>query len=1285
MLAQTSTAPPILCRKCHHTQQKPRGHPGKHVKRKKKPKRSSSDTRNKEDQGGRPKRSKPLHPTPPSDSNPRQSLPRTAKYAEKATHEVAQTYPEDPHPASFHGAYEPCTIVDDRGLTLTVKIHADGQIISDVPKHLVRALCFAHTQKSRPSRANPRQAKGGRHALSTSTTSKNRRLYTGGNNPFTSKYLQQVVRLALDDAPTQSNTSTSSKPTEANRQIIQGAVTRLINDCGGSPTLVAAAVDVLATNTDIQQQSFVTQETDHKFNMHKKKKQRASKIIAKENKKTIDFYMANAHILDYWNARLSQIAHEAHQRAQSLEPIGVAMARKKRKRIVFFDFFWTNRNYKSEVLGMERRLWNLLKAERGASWRHTGKESNLDGLLQSLGIEGTKDKLFDDVKIFSWDMVKMKWKKIRWDPPKSFGKIRGQFIKQIIRKADVVGPEWWDKDPRLRRKHVSKIRSYAPKSYIHGRDTWKAIEDHPAPFYDHGHPEYLYSVGNGPFDALNPTLKYEGDLMHAYDFVNVAHGMIELWYQRGDLKEIEVDDLPAETQQKMVQLCEMGVPTYLSNSKLDEEDDNFLYVPRAAREVVHRLLSLFKDSDSIDALILKLVKTFGFSSWQDNGDLMGRESLNANINRIMFKRRHFKDNLPMERLAQIRYECLTPTLTSLGKCTSEQLSFQFMLQSNFHRCLPRSNIPYHPGHSQISVTAEEARAWRDDRDNGDGGDEATQTTTPDVENRTGYTLQPEKITGDGEALQSAVCQQCGSGDKNDPYTKQSRADKMDGLVSTLLADMRTMKECADAYDSAGLADDNQALNTASANNGGFSSNQWKMILKELTGEIESNGTKASKKARAFLEGVTVKPGPFKGWEKNDPLLKLLALLDVAADPMHDIANVTKHALLEIVARFKKRYPASNGANTARLELFEKAWKAGGHRSSMTFRDWHNLNMYIIDQVDNHGLAFEADERQFLFYTMHLHRLIYTHSHIAHQNSRVIMSLRCVTVLFAFYHKRLFHTTRLDGSITRKAFHGYYPSTLIMLCLRTVQLAEDLETVNADWLEAALKWPKVMLLCRSNMRFNDAVKSGLLRRVCLAKKIFDENHKAKGNSNKGTDFTHRIYNAAPTLHPVTDKGNDDRKGEFWYVPREVVHDTDMFFIVAMLQSGWATMTTQNDPFWTNDNGFVDHTCGVTFNCVEEMEGFRYVTGSVMTGKDLSLLELIDAYNVLSERHERGFPGWESVAHVKAHLFAGILAQSDRPAMRKLHAWLEKVECPNLPDLLPVTPPNNDHEVLDNLWM
>ena len=40
-------------------------------------------------------------------------------------------------------------------------------------------------------------------------------------------------------------------------------------------------------------------------------------------------------------------------------------------------------------------------------------------------------------------------------------------------------------------------------------------------------------------------------------------------------------------------------------------------------------------SGSASELILKLIKTFDLSTWQDNGDLMGRESLNAVINRTL--------------------------------------------------------------------------------------------------------------------------------------------------------------------------------------------------------------------------------------------------------------------------------------------------------------------------------------------------------------------------------------------------------------------------------------------------------------------------------------------------------------------------------------------------------------------------------------------------------------------------------------------------------------------------
>ena len=40
-------------------------------------------------------------------------------------------------------------------------------------------------------------------------------------------------------------------------------------------------------------------------------------------------------------------------------------------------------------------------------------------------------------------------------------------------------------------------------------------------------------------------------------------------------------------------------------------------------------------SGSASELILKLIKTFDLSTRQDNGDLMGRESLNAVINRTL--------------------------------------------------------------------------------------------------------------------------------------------------------------------------------------------------------------------------------------------------------------------------------------------------------------------------------------------------------------------------------------------------------------------------------------------------------------------------------------------------------------------------------------------------------------------------------------------------------------------------------------------------------------------------
>jgi len=177
------------CGKCHPTHHKPHGHRGRHIKTKKKPQKNSSDKRTSKNQGGRPTK-RPTCPTPTSNTTGhRKSLARAAKTAEKATHEVAKTNASDPHPSSFHGQYEPCSIVSDDGLTYTVKIQDGngGVTINGVPKRFVRPLRFADTQDYIPSRANNRQAKGQRHTYK-SVNSTNRRFNTGGNIKMTTKW-----------------------------------------------------------------------------------------------------------------------------------------------------------------------------------------------------------------------------------------------------------------------------------------------------------------------------------------------------------------------------------------------------------------------------------------------------------------------------------------------------------------------------------------------------------------------------------------------------------------------------------------------------------------------------------------------------------------------------------------------------------------------------------------------------------------------------------------------------------------------------------------------------------------------------------------------------------------------------------------------------------------------------------------------------------------------------------------------------------------------------------------
>ena len=71
----------------------------------------------------------------------RKSLARAAKTAEKATHEVAKTNASDPHPSSFPGQYEPCSIVSDDGSTYTVKIQ-DGNGVAKLSDRMQSWCCI---------------------------------------------------------------------------------------------------------------------------------------------------------------------------------------------------------------------------------------------------------------------------------------------------------------------------------------------------------------------------------------------------------------------------------------------------------------------------------------------------------------------------------------------------------------------------------------------------------------------------------------------------------------------------------------------------------------------------------------------------------------------------------------------------------------------------------------------------------------------------------------------------------------------------------------------------------------------------------------------------------------------------------------------------------------------------------------------------------------------------------------------------------------------------------------
>ena len=874
-------------------------------------------------------------------------------------------------PKDWPGKWERCAIVSNEGSTLTVKIEKDGAIVPGCVTWLVRPLKdlqdVVHMLPGRASQAaHPRMAKGMRQGSETSGSGSGRQTkktpkksirWCTRTSPFATKGFQAVVRHALAESTLIPAERTA--PTRAETKLVIQAVKNYIAALGGRLDMVSGGLDALLTNQQIQKASAVGRNRIQKRNSTSTSKKRKRDHIREENDKKKKHSDAYAHILEYHNAKGSWQMHEADQRARGLETISSAEQRLttiiKSKRQLF-PWLW-ERSYEIQLRGIERRLWNLLKGVRGYTWK-TGTESDLRGLLSKLGITGSEDTLFDPVKERTFDIDRLKWTWIKWERPPSFDTIRTSFIKQIILRADVVRLEFWNKAMRTRRAKVSLLNSYVVGSYLHGRTTWIAIEEYDAPFYSHG--GKLYPIGNGPFHSLNPTKKYATDCMLITNFTVCAHGLMELWHSRGDLRDLELDDLiKMDREEKLTLGARWGVPTHLLNSKLLPTDENYLYIPAAARPLVQRVLSQLETDNEINKILLEMVHCFGIVTWTDNGDLMGKTSLNAVVDRLIFHRRHFKDDLSKERLAQIRLEIMATILSSLGKCTSEQLEFQRMLQASYNRIVPTQSIPYHPGKANISVTAEEARKWKyGDNNDKDSSEEETkdendtQTTTGAVDtpttdtHRKGYTLCPESSTGDGEAIQGQMCNQGGTADKNCPFTTQSYADKIDSLLNTLLCESRSMQGNAEMFARTQMSEDH-ALNTASPCDGGPTADEWKSVLLNLTGEAENSGGKAQKKARKELDGVTVMPGAFKGRQHNDPKLRKL---DADGDPMHGLANATKHAHKEFGCRFHKRYPTS-AANKAARENYINIYRDGGLRSSMTFRDWHNLNLYVLSQVE----------------------------------------------------------------------------------------------------------------------------------------------------------------------------------------------------------------------------------------------------------------------------------------------------------------------------------------------
>ena len=191
---------------------------------------------------------------------------------------------------------------------------------------------------------------------------------------------------------------------------------------------------------------------------------------------------------------------------------------------------------------------------------------------------------------------------------------------------------------------------------------------------------------------------------------------------------------------------------------------------------------------------------------------MGKELLCAVIHCIVFRRCHFKDNLLEEQLAQIHLECLTTTLSSLGKCTSGQTEVNKMVTVAFDRLLLDAATEYVPGIAKhLSITAVDACEWmkQGDGSGGVGGAEEVESSAgsgndamelnTEMSTTTGFSIKPELLTADSKTLQSVTEQQLGRGNMKGPLTKICADEKKDNLVNMLLVNVHALKrKCSHA-------------------------------------------------------------------------------------------------------------------------------------------------------------------------------------------------------------------------------------------------------------------------------------------------------------------------------------------------------------------------------------------------------------------------------------------------------------------------------------------------------